>query len=94
MDYTRALAVPITPTSGPIPPLVTLKDASRAITTLLPRDRLRQPHWLRAGWAVRAASLADDGAADALVRDATEALVGALETEGWLSRRETRLRAP
>jgi hypothetical protein len=85
VNYRRELSFPITPKSGPLPPLVTLMDGSRAITAFLPRDLMRQSHWLRAGWAVRNAASAQDDQ-DELIRAATESLVQAIEAEGWMSR--------
>jgi hypothetical protein len=87
MDYGRSLPFPITPKNGPIPALLTLRDASRAITAYLPRDRVREPHWLRAGFAVRDAARASERS-PALLRAAAEALAEALDAEGWMSRRD------
>lgn len=86
MDYDRPLAFMITPKSGPIPPMETLRDASRALTAYLPRDMVRRPHWLRAGWAVLKAARAES-VSDVLIEDATEALVQALDAEDWMTHR-------
>jgi hypothetical protein len=74
-----------------LPPLLTLMDGSRAITAFLPRERMRQAHWLRAGWADRTAATSAH-LSEELVRDATEALVTALEAEGWMSHDRARAR--
>jgi hypothetical protein len=92
MNYARSLSFPITPKSGPVPPMQTLQDASRAITAFLPRELMRQRHWLRAGWAVRQAAQAPDPA-EPLILEATEALVSALDIEGWMSVHDMRRRA-
>jgi hypothetical protein len=87
MDYARSLPFPITPQGGPLPALLTLRDASRAITASLPRERARTPHWLRAGYAVRDAGRAAERSPE-LLRAAADALVDALDKENWLSPRD------
>jgi uncharacterized membrane protein len=84
MNYKRELAYPISPKSGPLPPMTTLQDASRAITAFLPREVLRRPHWLRAGNAVLHARRAEP-ASEVLIVAATEAVVAALDAEEWMT---------
>jgi hypothetical protein len=86
MDFTRPLAFTITPKRGPVSQLETLRDASHALTIYLPLELRRRPHWLRAGRAVLNAVRAE-APSEPLILDATEALVDALETEGWMSSR-------
>jgi hypothetical protein len=84
MYWQRELAFLVTPKSGPLRPMTTLLDASRAITQDLPAGFLKKKtHWREAGWAVWRA--ADSGArADILA--ATEQLVQVLAGEGWMHR--------
>jgi hypothetical protein len=48
----------------------------------LPPGTTKQPHWLNAGLLVVAAS---ETGKQTDIRDATDALIEALEVEGWLS---------
>ncbi|MEZ5785135.1 MAG: hypothetical protein R3D62_01315 [Xanthobacteraceae bacterium] len=76
------LAYFITPKSGPVRPLQTLRDASSALLDDISSKCRRQPHWMRAGRLVLIACetvAADD------VQAATDALLNALVTEGWMS---------
>lgn len=73
----------ITPKSGPVRPLRTLLDASRALTDDLPHGVRRRPHWRRAGWLiVRAIETGEERD----LRDVAEALLRAIDREGWMER--------
>ena len=76
------LAYFITPKSGPVRPLQTLRDASSALLDDISSKCRRQPHWMHAGRLVLIAS--ETGAPDD-VQAATDALLNALVTEGWMS---------
>lgn len=82
MTWTSALTYTITPKSGPVRQLTTLEDARSALINDLPADRKKTPHWLQAGQLVVAAS---ESGTPADVAAATEALVRALDTDGWMS---------
>lgn len=69
----------------------TLIDANHALTNDVPRDVRKQKHWLRAGALVVEA--AETGTAES-IRFATEALVEALELEGWMSHGQAKNAAP
>jgi hypothetical protein len=81
-DRNPELAYFITPKSGPMRPLQTLRDASSALLDDISSTCRRQPHWLHAGRLVLVAS--ETGALDD-VHAATDALLDALITEGWMS---------
>jgi hypothetical protein len=83
MFWSCDLAFPITPKSGPLRAIDTLLDASRAMTRELPAGYLKRPHWREAGWAVIKA--VDSGQAED-IKQATELLVRAVDSEGWLQR--------
>ena len=91
MNWNAELAYYVTPKSGPMRPMQTLRDANYAfLDDLSARCRLRG-YWFRVGRLLMAA--ANTGSRlDILL--ATDALVMALETEGWLTRvsRESRSR--
>jgi hypothetical protein len=77
----------ITPKSGPLPQMASLIDANRALIRRLPQGYLKRAHWLRAGHALMTA--AETGRSiDAAW--AYEAIVAALDTEGWLTRSDTK----
>jgi hypothetical protein len=78
------LSYEIMPKSGPMRRLATLDDVRSAMVHDLPPGSTKKPHWLRAGRLVVAA--VEDGAASPReMREVTEALVEALDAEGWLS---------
>lgn len=79
--WDKQLAFEITPRSGPLGRLMTLTDVRNAMLHDLPPGAIRQPHWLHAGLMVVAAS--ESGSAGD-IRAATEALIDALDAEGWL----------
>ena len=78
----RPLTYEITPKSGPLRKLATLADVRSALVHDMPAELRKRPHWLRAGMLVVAAS--ESGTA-ADIRVATDALIEALDAEGWLS---------
>ena len=81
MYWEKELAYPITPKSGPMRRMETLLDANRSLTQDLPRGYLRRPNWLVVGQTlVRAA----ETGSNAIIREATENLVAAIEAEGWM----------
>ncbi len=81
MNWHRELVFRITPKSGPLRPLETLLDASRAMMQDLSSGDRRKPFWRDAGWAVVEAVDRDSYAS---VARATECLVTALDAEGWM----------
>jgi hypothetical protein len=82
MSWTSALPYPINPKSGPVRKLATLADARGALIYDLPVDKKKARHWLTAGLLVVAAS---ESGASADIHAAAEALVNALDAEGWMS---------
>ena len=79
----RQLAYTIAPRSGPLRVVSSLRDANHALTQDLPISYFRRPHWKAAGWqlvrAVETGSWAD-------ILVATESLLQAVITEGWMNR--------
>lgn len=75
------LANVITPKRGPLPQMVSLIDANRALIGELPQGYLKRAHWLRAG---RALVTAAKTGASRDIEWAYEAIVAALIKEGWL----------
>jgi hypothetical protein len=83
MFWDSPLTYVITPKSGPVRAMQTLQDARSAMIHDLPPGSTKRLHWLHAGQRVVAASesgLQED------IRIATDALVAALDAEGWMSR--------
>jgi hypothetical protein len=84
MDYWDKLwPLAIMPTSGPLPLMVSLLDANRALIDNLPKDHLKRSHWLKAGQALVTAAETGDSRDIEL---AFETIVDALVREGWLKR--------
>ncbi|HYH40563.1 MAG TPA: hypothetical protein VD867_01150 [Burkholderiales bacterium] len=83
MSWSLPLTYVVTPKSGPLRQLTTLADARSALIEDLPIDRKKTPHWLDAG--LRLVEAGESGDPDA-IETATEALVQALDAEGWLAR--------
>ena len=83
MDWTRELTYTITPKSGPMRSMETLLDANRALSYDLPRGFLKRDHWLAVGELLVHAS---ESGAQADVQKATDELLKAVETEGWMDR--------
>lgn len=80
--WDKPLSYEITPKSGPVRRMVTLADVRSAMVYDLPTGTTKQPHWLNAGLLVVAAS---ETGQQSDIRVATDALIEALEVEGWLS---------
>jgi hypothetical protein len=83
MNWSKELTYTITPKSGPMRGMETLLDANRAISEDLPKGLLKRHHWFSAGALLVRAS---ETGLDADVRKATEALLNAIEREGWMDR--------
>jgi hypothetical protein len=84
--WTAPLPYWITPKSGPVRQIRTLMDANHAIANDLPRPVMKKRPWLRAGWVV--ISAANSGRPED-IEAAAEALVNALDAEGWMTRQHT-----
>jgi hypothetical protein len=83
MDHwDKLLTYLVTPKSGPLPQMSTLLDANRALQNL-PKGYLKRPHWLTAGKLLLTA--AETGQSSD-IKEAFEAIVSALNQEGWLTR--------
>ena len=80
--WDKPLTYEIAPKSGPMRRLTTLADVRTAMINDLPPGTTKLPHWLHAGLLIVAASESGD-ATD--IRIATDALIEAIDTEGWLS---------
>jgi hypothetical protein len=81
--WNAKLAYLITPKSGPVRAMDTLLDANHAITQDLPVGWLRRPHWGAAGKLLLAAAERGEPEDIAAV---TDALLAAIEHEGWMER--------
>jgi hypothetical protein len=83
MSWNAELAFLVTPKSGPLRPMRTLVDAARTLVDDLPQTYRRRSYWI----SVRQFVLRAAGTGSALdIRLATDALVCALELEGWMTR--------
>ncbi len=92
MDYwDKPLTYVITPKSGPLRKMVSLLDANRALIEELPKGYLKRAHWLRAGKALVTA--AETGKSRD-IECAFEAIVAALDGEGWLPQGASRVPLP
>lgn len=84
MDYwDKPLPLAIMPKSGPLPLMVSLLDANRALIDKLPKGYLKRAHWLSAGQALLTAAETGESRDIEL---AFEAILSALDKEGWLKR--------
>jgi hypothetical protein len=83
MYWTSTLPYPVTPKSGPVRQLTTLENARDALLHDLPADKKKSRHWLDAGLIVVAAS---ESGATADLHAAADALVHALDADGWMTR--------
>jgi hypothetical protein len=83
MHWNTELAYFVTPKSGPMRPMRTLVDVNRALLDDLPFVARLRPHWAA---VARLLLIAADTASTIDVRLATDALVRALEVEGWMTR--------
>jgi len=85
--WEKKLAYRITPKSGPMRSMETLLDANRGLSRDLPAGYLRRPSWLEAGKVLVEAA---ETGADPIIHEATEKLIAALESEGWMTRKRVR----
>jgi hypothetical protein len=83
MYWDKKLTYTITPKSGPMRSMETLLDVNHALSQDLPMGYLKRRHWLDAGKIVVEA--AETGSIP-VIREATERLLSAIETEGWMNR--------
>jgi hypothetical protein len=87
--WLNRLPFPITPKSGPMRPMQTLAEMNKALTKDLPFRLLCQAHWQHAArLVVRAAEagMTDD------IQLACDAVVEALDHEGWMTAAPAHLR--
>ena len=83
MNWSTELAYDVTPKSGPIRAMRTLRDANYAfLEDLTPQCRYRR-HWFAVGRLLMAAATSGRRL-DVML--ATDALVMTLEVEGWMTR--------
>ncbi len=83
MSWNAELAYFVTPKSGPMRPMMTLRDANHALLDDLPVRYRHQRHWFRVGRFLLAAATKGSSRLDLML--ATDALVMALEVEGWMA---------
>ena len=83
LNWSKQLAYTITPKSGPMRRMETLLDANWALTSDLPTGFRKRDHWLAAGKLLVHAS---ETGSERDVKKATDELVKAIESEGWMSR--------
>jgi len=81
LHWHKPLTNVITPKRGPLPQMVSLIDANRALIGELPHGYLKRAHWMRAG---RALMMAANTGGDKDIAWAYETIVGALVKEDWL----------
>jgi hypothetical protein len=81
--WNESLAYTITPRSGPMRQMETLRDVSHALQSDLPKGMLRHPEWLEVGMLLVQAS---ESGAKRDVRIATDQLVQLIEKQGWMER--------
>jgi hypothetical protein len=86
MNWTKELAYTITPKSGPMRKMETLLDANRGISEDIPKGSLKRHPWFSAGSLLLRASATEN---DADIRRATDAVLNAVEREGWMNRDTT-----
>ena len=82
VTWENPLTYEIAPRSGPMRRLATLADVRTAMVYDLPPGSTKKPHWLRAGMLVVAAA---EGGSLNDVRKATDAVVEAVDAEGWMT---------
>lgn len=80
MNWGDELTYFVTPKSGP---MQTLRDVNHTILDDLSFRKRQQPHWIS---VARLLLIAADTGSAIDVRIVTEALVRALEAEGWMTR--------
>jgi hypothetical protein len=81
--WSKSLVFRISPKSGPLRSMETLLDANQAMLRDLPQGFLRRSHWLSAGNLLIQAA---ESGEDCEIQEATDELLRAIETEGWMSR--------
>jgi hypothetical protein len=83
MGWDSELTFYITPKSGPLRPMWTLRDVNRGLLDdLTHRERVR-PHWMS---VKRLLLIAADTGSSIDVRLCTESVLRAVEREGWMTR--------
>jgi hypothetical protein len=82
MQWNAELAYFITPRSGPMRPMRTLADVNQALLDDLPHKIRHQPRWQLIARLVLAAARTASPLAQ---RIATDALLQAVEAEGWMT---------
>ena len=80
-NWDKPLPLAIMPKSGPLPLMVSLLDANRALIDKLPKGYLKRSHWLKAGQALVTAA---ETGQPRDIELAFDAIVDALVREGWL----------
>ena len=83
MNWTAELAYDVTPKSGPMRAMRTLRDANYALLDDLTAQCRYRRHWFAVGRLLMTAAKSG-GRLDVML--ATDALVMALEVEGWMTR--------
>lgn len=83
MNWNIELAYFVTPKSGPMRPMKTLRDVNHALLDDLPARCRHQRHWFAVGRLLLTAAAKGSNRLD--LRLATDALVMALEVEGWMT---------
>lgn len=84
MHWDTELTYFVTPKSGPMRPMTTLIDVNRALIDDLPFRARCRPHW---AVVVRLLLVAAETGSAIDVRLVTDALVRALEAEGFMTRK-------
>jgi hypothetical protein len=79
--WSRKLAYPVVPLSGPLRPSRTLGEARKTLLERLPADCKRRAAWERTALLLAAAGRS--GSRND-IREATDQLMRALDREGWL----------
>lgn len=83
MSWNIELTYFVTPKSGPMRPMRTLRDVNRALLDDLPTRYRYQRHWYTVGRLLTTA--AAEGSSRLALMLATDALLMALEVEGWMN---------
>jgi hypothetical protein len=77
------LAYTISPKSGPLRRMETLLDANQALLNDLPKGFLQQPRWRD---VARCLVRASETGAEPDIREVADAILDAVEREGWMTR--------
>jgi hypothetical protein len=83
LHWDEQLAYTISPKSGPLRRMETLLDANQAVLNDLPKGFLKRPYWRVAAQLL---ALASETGSERDIREVTEALLDAVEREGWMTR--------